>query len=292
MTDFHTTQTKKRETHSDYCASLPAFAASSLNRCNIPAVVLGCHTYQQHPVPLAIDGVAELHGDFFRALDAIQSADERAVHFRQYMCSAFLLDHIDEAGFSPENCAIRRDKADYLRLLRGWMFNPDGVEGAVIKRWVESRFGLLTLNHCGLLDGVSSAAYKSYHTDYVRGLYNTNALESQLDLLYSYCQYEQQRRWPERTHWLLYRGVNNIDEHNRLGDTADGQQLLLLNNLNSFSCDRDLSDTFGDIILETSVPVTKLLYFPELLSGVLKGESEYMVIGGVYQVTIIRYSIF
>jgi NAD+--dinitrogen-reductase ADP-D-ribosyltransferase len=276
----------------DCSASLPAFARSSLNRCNLPAVILGSHTYQQHPVPLTIDGVAELHGHFFRGLDAIHTADERALHFRQYMCAAFLLDHVDEAGFVPENCAIRRDKADYLRLLRGWMFNPDGVEGAVLKRWVESRFGLLTLNHHGLLDGASSAAYESYHADYVRGLYNTNALESQLDLLYSYCQYELQRRWPEHTHWQLFRGVNRIDEHNKLGRTVDGQQLLLLNNLNSFSCDRELSDTFGDVILEIQVPVAKLLYFPELLTGVLKGECEYLVIGGVYQATIIRYSTF
>lgn len=286
MTDYHITPNKNRATDADYCASLPAFARSSLNRCNLPAVILGSHTYQQHPVPLAIDGVAELHGEFFRGLAALPSADERAVHFRQYMCAAFLLGKSEEAGFVPEHSAIRRDKADYLRLLRGWMFSPDGVEGAVMKRWVESRFGLLTLNHHGLLNGVNSAAYMSYQADYVRGLYNTNALESQLDLLYSYCQYELQRRWPERTHWRLYRGVNHIDEHNRLAGLGDGQQLLL-NNLNSFSGDRDLSDTFGDVILETSVPVSKLLYFPELLTGVLKGEGEYMVIGGVYQVTII-----
>jgi NAD+--dinitrogen-reductase ADP-D-ribosyltransferase len=292
MIDFYTTDNKKSKEKGDCSASLPAFARSSLNRCNLPAVVIGGKTYQQHPVPLAIDGVAELHGSFFRGLDVIHDADERCLHFRQYMCAAFLLDHVDEAGFVPENCTIRRDKADYLRLLRGWMFNPDGIEAAVLKRWVESRLGLLTLNHCGLLEGTNSPAYECYHADYVRGLYNTNALESQLDLLYSYCQYELQRRWPERTHWLLYRGVNHIDEHNKLGSTADGQQLLLLNNLNSFSCDRELSDTFGDVILETHVPATKLLYFPGLLTGVLKGESEYLVIGGVYQATIIRYSTF
>ena len=288
MTDFHITQNKSSEGSTDCIASLPVFARSSLNRCSIPAVILGSHTYQQHPVPLTIDCVGELHGDFFRALGTIQTADERALHFHQYMCSAFLLGKSEEAGFAPENRGIRRDKSDYLRLLRGWMFNADSVEGAVMKRWVESRFGLLTLNHRGLLDGVSSAAYNTYQADYVRGLYNSNALESQLDLLYSYCQYELQRRWPERTHWLLYRGVNHIDEHNRLGSIADNQHLLLLNNLNSFSGDRYLSETFGDVILETRIPVTKLLYFPELLSGVLKGECEYLVIGGIYQATIIR----
>lgn len=270
------------------CASLPAFARSSLNRCNLPAVILGGHTYQQYPVPLAIDCVGELHANFFRALAAIETSDERAVHFRQYMCSAFLLGKSIEAGFAPDKNDIRGDKSDYLRLLRGWMFSADSIEGAVMKRWVESRFGLLTLNHRGLLEGVNSAAYHRYQGDYVRGLYNSNALESQLDLLYSYCQYELQRQWPTRTHWRLYRGVNHINEHNRLADMGDGQQLLLLNNLSSFSADRDASDTFGDVILEVCVPVTKLLFFPELLTGVLKGEREFMVIGGVYQVTILR----
>jgi NAD+--dinitrogen-reductase ADP-D-ribosyltransferase len=288
MTDFLTTQNENLEASTDSFASLPAFARSSLNHCNLPAELLGSHIYQQHPVPLTIDCVAELHGAFFCGLDNIQKAEERAVHFRQYMCSAFLLGQSEEAGFVPEKSIIHREKADYLRLLRGWMFNPDGIEGAVMKRWVESRFGLLTLNHHGLLNGESSAASQAYHSDYVRGLYNSNALESQLDLLYSYCQYELQRRFPDRTHWRLYRGVNHIEKHNSLGNMSGGQQLLLFNNLNSFSCDRDLSDTFGDIILEAHVPVTKLLYFPELLTGVLKGEYEYLLIGGVYQVTIIR----
>jgi NAD+--dinitrogen-reductase ADP-D-ribosyltransferase len=251
-------------------------------------VILGSHTYQQHPVSLAIDGVAELHKHFFRALDGVNSATERAVHFRQYMRAAFLLGKSEEAGFVAQSAAIHREKADYLRLLRGWMFNADGVEGAVMKRWVESRFGLLTLNHRGQLEGVNSAAYQRYQADYARGLYNSNALEAQLDLLYSYCQYELQRRWPTRTHYLLYRGVNHINEHHQLAQLGHSQQLLLLNNLNSFSDDRDLSDTFGDVVLETYAPAAKLLYFPELLTGVLKGECEYLLLGGVYQMTISR----
>lgn len=267
---------------------MPMFACSSLNRCNIPATILGGQTYQQHPIPLFIDCVAELHKDFFLSLETILSTQQRTLHFRQYMCSAFLLGKSEEAGFTPETCSVQRDKLDYLRLLRGWMFNSDGVEGAVMKRWVESRFGLLTLNHRGLFDGVSSDAYKSYQVDYMCGLYNANALESQLDLLYSYCQYELHRRSPERTHWLLYRGVNQIDKHSRIGDMVNNQQQLLLNNLSSFSSDRYLSETFGDVVLEIQVPSTKLLYFPELLTGVLKGECEYLVIGGVYQATIIR----
>ena len=268
--------------------SLPAFARSPINRCNLPALILGSLTFQQHPVPLAIDGIRELHGYFFRTLESIEPAETRALHFRQYMCSAFLLGQTEQAGFNPDTQGPRRDKADYLRLLRGWMFNADGIEAAVLKRWVESRFGLLTLNHRGSLSNGHSEAYVAYQTDYVRGLYNSNALESQLDVLYSYCQYELQRQWPQRNHWQLYRGINQLDEHDIVSHLGDKQYALLLNNLNSFSCDRHHSDAFGDVILETQVPAAKLLYFPELLPGVLQGESEYLVIGGVYQVRTSR----
>lgn len=266
-----------------HAVSIPSFAISSFSRSNLPAVIHGSLSYQQHPVSLTIDGVAELHHAFFTGLDIIDCAETRTLHFHQYMCAAFLLGKSEQAGLT-ENTCVRRYKLDYLRLLRGWMFNSDSIEGAVIKRWVESRFGLLTLNHGGSIK--DQAVYNRYHADFVSGLYNTNALESQLDLLYSFCQYELTRRWPEQTHCLLYRGVNNIDEFIKLEKINCKQSLLLLNNLNSFSDDRESSETFGDYIIESRVPVTKLFYFPELLTGVLKGELEYIVLGGIYKVEI------
>ena len=73
----------------DYKASLPREARLSINRCNLPAVVLGGLTYQRHPSPLLIDGVAELHADLFRRLNAVPDAaladvfrDYLTVHFR------------------------------------------------------------------------------------------------------------------------------------------------------------------------------------------------------------------
>ncbi|WP_369434465.1 NAD(+)--dinitrogen-reductase ADP-D-ribosyltransferase [Psychromonas sp. MME1] len=288
MTDYHITEHRDSKVCKAPCASLPMFAYTSLNRCNVPAYILGSHTYQQHPIALSIDCVTALHHDFFNALANITSKEVRALHFHQYMCSAFLLGKSDEAGFTPQTGSIKRDKADYLRLLRGWMFNAEGVEAAVMKRWVESRFGLLTLNHNGLLNDPNCIINRAYQSDYVRGLYNSNALEAQLDLLYTYCQYELQRILPLNTHYLLYRGVNHLEQHHKIGNISDNQPLLLLNNLNSFTSDRDFSGTFGDVILETQVPYSKILYFPELLNGVLKGENEYLVVGGIYQTTITR----
>ena len=266
-------------------ATLPTYARRSFNRCNFPPVILGSLTFQQQPAPLRLDGVEALHHRFFTALDELSDPLVRAQHFRQYMCSAFLLDHVDLAGADPQHQRVKRHKVNYLRLLRGWLFNADGMEGAVLKYWVESRFGLLARNHRGSLKEMDSEAYAIYAAEVSRGLYNANALEAQLDLLYSFCQYELERRFPGQVHWTLYRGVNRIQAHELLSRNEEhGQCRLLLNNLNSFTSDRDLAGTFGDSILETRVPGPKLLYFPGLLPDLLQGEQEHLVIGGVYQV--------
>lgn len=270
--------------------ALPVFAHTSLNRCNVPASILGSHTYQQNPIPLKLDCVMELHAKFFQSITPIQSIEQRSLLFREYMACAFLLGNSEEAGFelkcSHKSPHKSRHKLDYLRLLRGWMFNSDSIEGAIMKRWVESRFGLLTINHDGLLGQLNPAADHHYLNDFTEGLYNTNALESQLDLLYSYCQYELCEQKHEQ--YQLYRGINKLAQHTIIGEVKNDEQLLLLNNLNSFSNDPLFCETFGDIILNIKIPSSKILYFPQLLSGVLEGESEYLVIGGVYQAKIKR----
>lgn len=267
-------------------ASLPAYARRSINRCNLPAIILGSLTFQQHPTPLFIDGVRELHAALFRSLEPVANPAQRAIHFMDYMRSSFLLDNLDDAGFAGASQRRQRGKANYLRLLRGWMFNADSIEGAVLKYWVESRFGLVPRSHRGSLGHYGSDHYDAYVAAYSQGVYNTNALEAQVDLLYSFCQYELQRQAPDATHRRLYRGINQIDAHDFLQQCSDNTRALLLNNLNSFSEDRHHADAFGDHVMEASVPVYKLLYFPGLLPGVLNGEGEFLVIGGVYRVRL------
>lgn len=264
---------------------MPAYARLPINRCNLPAVILGSLTFQQHPVELTLDGVHEMHHVLFDELDAIADQDERAQHFMQYMRSFFLLDFPEEAGLQ-QNQHKQRDKADYLRMLRGWLFDPDSKEGAAMKSWVESRFGLLPRNHGGTLCDFDSHHYQHYLAARSQALYNSNALETQLDLLYSYCQYEIKRRWPQQTHAHLFRGVNKVDEHEVLARPDKKHATLILNNLNSFSDKRERADEFGDYILEAEVPLAKLMYVPGLLPQVLRGENEYLVIGGVYEVNI------
>lgn len=265
--------------------TVPAGARLLFNRCNLPAVALGSLSYQRHPVPLELDGVRVIHADLFRRLERLGCPKERAFQFMDYMAVYFSLERPEESGFD-EHVRIRRNKADYLRMLRGWLFNPDGREGAVLKGWVCSRFGLLTRYHGGLLDGVESPTHQNYLAMQSAGIYNTNFLEGQLDLLYTFCQYELTRRRPEEKHLRLYRGVNHLEEHDVLAKLEKRRRVVLLNNLNSFTTQRERADEFGDAIMETDVPLPKIMFFNQLLPGVLKGEEEYMVVGGVYEVIL------
>jgi NAD+--dinitrogen-reductase ADP-D-ribosyltransferase len=272
--------------NTDENPSLPAHARLSVNRCNLPAVILGSLTFQRNPTPLYLDCVETFNSELFETLDTIDDAGERAENFKGYMRSAFLFDHLDEAGFNPDSRRSKRDKADYLRMLRGWLFDSDGKEGAVLKSWVESRFGLLPRNHLGPLGDFTSDNYQAYLAARAQGLYSTNGLEAQFDLLFSYCQYEIRRQFPDQTHITLYRGVNRIDEHEVLAQPEKRRYILVLNNLNSFTDDRERADEFGDYILEAQIPLAKLVFMPGLLPDLLKGENEYLVIGGVCEVKL------
>ncbi|MBI5330164.1 MAG: NAD(+)--dinitrogen-reductase ADP-D-ribosyltransferase [Betaproteobacteria bacterium] len=266
---------------------LPRTARLPINRCNLPAAILGSLTYQRHPAPLKLDGVEVLHRPLFRRLDALDTAEARAQMFLAHMDASFSLERPEEAGYSPA-WPYGRAKANYLRVLRGWAFDADGREGAVLKGWVESRFGLLPRHHGGDIRDLSGDTYRHYLEQRSGGLYNTNSLESQLDLLYSYCQYELARLLPERTHLTLYRGVNRVDSYEELGEAATSRhhRIVLLNSLNSFTRERDRACEFGDHILEVRVPLAKVFFFHGLLPGKLRGEEEFAVIGGLYEVRV------
>ena len=264
-------------------ATLPRYARLPINRCNLPAVILGSLTFQQHPTDLKLDGIAELHADLFKRLERIASSHERATAFRDYLTVHFCLESLEKAGLTSHSQA--RAKANWMRVLRGWSFNADGREGAILKGWVESRFGLLPRFHREPLRDFSGPAYLHYQEMRSAGLYGTNALEGQLDLLYAYSQYEFQNASPAETSIELYRGINRIDEHEVLAGSGR-RQVVLFNNLVSFTVCRERASEFGDYILSVRVPTAKIFFNCGLLPGVLKGEGEHLVIGGVYEVTI------
>jgi NAD+--dinitrogen-reductase ADP-D-ribosyltransferase len=269
----------------DKMPTMPQEARLPVNRCNLPAVILGSLSYQLHPTPLKLDGVETLYRDLFGRLDAIPDAGCRGELFRDYVTVHFRLEHLEEAGLSDSGGG-KRARANYIRMIRGWSFDSDSREGAVMKGWVESRFGLLPRYHKApirnLAEDAADTAYRRYLEMRAQGLYGANALESQLDLVYAYCQYEFARQQPEATHLTLHRGINRLDEHERLANSPDGRPILLLNNLNSFTQSRERAGEFGDYILTLQVPVAKILFHCQLLPDILRGEDEFLVIGGVY----------
>ncbi|MEY4592131.1 MAG: hypothetical protein RIR18_1026 [Pseudomonadota bacterium] len=264
-------------------ASLPREARLPINRCNLPAVILGSLTFQRSPSPLVLDGVAELHKDLFRRLREV-SVNQWATVFQDYLTVHFRLEWPEEVGLTEVRQS--RAKANYVRTIRGWSFDSDSREGAALKGWVESRFGLAPRYHGESLRDHQSHAYLRYLEMRAQGLYGTNALEAQLDLVYTFCQFQLLRTQPEQQWVTLYRGVNRLDDHEVLAKGQNGRQTILLNNLNSFTANRERACEFGDHILTVQVPQSKIFFRCNLLPGVLKGEDEYLVIGGVVDVTL------
>jgi NAD+--dinitrogen-reductase ADP-D-ribosyltransferase len=293
--------TDKADSGVGFAVALPRWARLPINRCNLPAAILGGLTFNAHPAALALDGIAALHRPLLNMLDQIEDRWERARGFAHYVSEHFRLERPEDAGLAscdakrvtrapcaPAGPVRRRNRAraSYLRVVRGWLFDPDGREAAVLKGWVESRFGLTPRHHREPLRDPTSTAYIQYLEDRSTGLYGTNALEEQLDLLYTYCQYELGRQPGQRPHRDLFRGVNRMHAHERLAVLDRRREVLLLNNLNSFSSSRERAGEFGDYILSAAVPTSKILFFNDLLPGMARGEDEYAVIGGLYEVAV------
>ncbi|QID19531.1 NAD(+)--dinitrogen-reductase ADP-D-ribosyltransferase [Nitrogeniibacter mangrovi] len=268
--------------------SLPRDARLPINRCNLPAVILGSLTFQRYPAPLAIDGVAELHRDLFARLETEADPAARADVFRDYLTVRFRLARLEDAGYSAHGRRRKRARANWERLIRGWSFDSDNREGAVLKAWVESRFGLAPRFHGAPLQPPGGAAWWRFQEDRARGLYGTNALEAQLDLVYTWAQYELARRHPSVRHITLYRGVNRIADHEVLASGPGRRRVILPNNLSSFTSSRERAGEFGDAILCAQIPVAKIFFHDELMADRLQGEGEFVVIGGVIEVDIDR----
>ena len=79
---------------------LPRHARQPINRCNLPADILGGLTFQRHPSPLFLDGVAELHGGLFSRLEPLDNAPARAAQFIDYLTVHFRLDRPEEMGLT------------------------------------------------------------------------------------------------------------------------------------------------------------------------------------------------
>lgn len=191
------------------------------------------------------------------------------------------------SAYEVQHAKQRRFRPSYLKLMEGWGFDSNSPQGAVLKGWVESRFGLTPTFHKAPLRHFPSPAWTGYLEEKYASRFHNDNIYMQLDLLYEYCQFVIHRFGILSRDWVtLWRGVNLYDEPTMSREQLkSGDGIVSLNNLVSFSTSRERTEEFGDWILEVKVPVVKLLFFPGLLSTrVLSGEGEVIAIGGDYRV--------
>ena len=252
---------------------------SAFNLCNLPPWVIASRHFNDHPQELQIQGVWDANRFLFGKLDEIAEQEERGQVFSDYLSVKFSLHHEQDQTVT----ARRSLRNSYLRFLKGWMMDSNSVEGAVLKGWVESRIGIPPSFHNGRISDHDSDAHYRYVLDRTRGSKRTNAINAQLDLLYEYCQYESRRAHGDQTLLTLYRGTYDAGEHDLLEQVGKREQIVRLNNLVSFTDQEERAWEFGSTVWEVRVPRAKVFFYDDLLPGsILKGEGEYLVIGGEY----------
>lgn len=268
----------------------------STNLVGVPTRVLSGTTFNAHPVPLSIAGTRETHPGLFGLLARCERLSDASEVFVHYLDIAFGL----RAPAAHEAAALdpaerRRWRSSWRKLLQGWGMDNGGAAGAVLKGWVESRFGLVPIHHKQPLQRFPSPGWITYLEEKTSSRLHNNNIHQQLDLLYEFCQWALQRFGlpgiapaPAR-HLPLWRGSTRCDEQLVAGSLRARHCTVRLNSLVSFSLSADDAGCFGDWVFEAQVPACKVLVFPGLLPGqVLQGEQEVLALGGDYEV-VARY---
>lgn len=267
------------------------------NLVGVAAPLLASTAFNAHPVALAIAGTCEAHGGLFSLLDSSHDLNEAREMFVHYLSIAFGLRKPEPHELPGLGAAEqRRWRSSWRKLLQGWGMDSNGPAAAVLKGWVESRFGLVPGFHKAALLRFPSPAWVAYMQEKAASRHNNNNIYQQLDLLYEFCQWAL-RQHPTPAggatlirHLRLWRGSNRCEEQVVSGCLQDRTCTVRLNNLVSFSLSPQDASCFGDWVFEVQVPVCKVLVFPGLLPGqVLQGEQEVLALGGDYEVSA-RYA--
>jgi len=257
-------------------------SSCSLNRCNLSPWIIGSDEFQTNPLQVEIDGARSTDAPLFRRLAIITDAEERSRLFHDYVSVKFgLNEKVEQHGKS-------KSVYSYVNLLRAWGADSNRQAGAVLKSWVESRFGILATYHNGRLAD-NAAARAAFTLDRMRGAAKSIGVLMQLDLLYTFCQDELRRRFPDARCKTLYRGTHDPEEYvirdQKSQDAGRRLTLVQLNNLSSFTSDPEVAWEFGSSAWEVEVPLAKIIFFSGLLpKSLLSGESEHLVLGGYYNV--------
>jgi NAD+--dinitrogen-reductase ADP-D-ribosyltransferase len=247
-------------------------------RCNLPPGVLASQTFQDNPSPIEILGVRQTEGGLFDRLDSIEDPELRREAFHDYMAVRFQIDP-RRAASKPSGKVPPRD---YIHFLLGWRIDSNTRSGAVLKSWVESRFGLFATYHGGVL-AADPAARMKYLND--KRYAEPKRITMQLDLAYTLCQYELARRFPGERWMTLYRGTHDPEEYAVHREGSGDGSIVALNNLSSFTSDPEVAWEFGSSVWKVRVPLPKIVFFGGLLPrNWLESEKEYLVLGGEYRV--------
>lgn len=267
----------------------PAHLPHGTNLVGLPTGLIASVGFNDVPAPLHIAGVREMNDPLFEMLAVAENLADASEAFLKYMVAVFGLE-LDQRSADADDGFRRPFRASFLRLLIGWGYDSSSPEAAVLKGWVESRFGLLPGFHKQPIIGVGAAAFLDYIQERMASSFHTNSIFAQLDLLYEYSQWVLSTLiYPEESHVRLYRGVDGFREHHIVSRFDRHHFILRLNSLSSFTTDRWVADCFGHTILTVDVPITKILFANTLLTCFpLRSEREFWVIGGDYRVSVAR----
>jgi NAD+--dinitrogen-reductase ADP-D-ribosyltransferase len=266
----------------------------STNLVGVPTRLLAGTAFNAHPVPLSIAGTRETHPGLFGLLARCDSLNDAAEVFVHYLDIAFgLRAPAAHEAATLDPAERRRWRSSWRKLLQAWGMDNASPAGAVLKGWVESRFGLVPIHHKQPLERFPSPGWITYLEEKTSSRLHNNNIHQQLDLLYEFCQWALQRfglpgHAPAK-HLRLWRGSTRCDEQLVAGSLRNRHCTVRLNSLVSFSLSADDAGCFGDWVFEAQVPACKVLVFPGLLPGqVLQGEQEVLALGGDYDV-VARY---
>ena len=257
------------------------------NLVGVSSQLLASVDFNDFPQRLYISGTRPSHKGLFSWLaespDQVQAADM----FAEYMSTAFSLA---KRAQRDADGAAHYSRSSYLKLLQGWGFDSNGQPGAVLKGWVESRFGIVPTFHKEVLASFPSEAWIRYLEEKLSSRFHNNCIQLQLDILYEYAQWSIERyKSLPGSHLAVFRGINASEARFLQGSLKERHGVIRLNNLVSFSRAWERAGEFGDIVVRANVPVAKILLFPGLLNDqVLNGEAEVLVIGGDFAVDVIE----
>ena len=258
----------------------------SLNHCLLSPWYLASLDYNTNPHRIELQGVRRENRKLFQRLNSIVDSDQRGCVFNEFMSVKFALHEWERYQAS----ARKSLRNNYLKFIRNWGIESNSPSGAVLKSWVESRIGIPPTFHYTRLKRDGVEAWFRYRQDVIKGSAETSAINLQLDLLFEFCQYELERRFPGEVWLTLYRGTHDPNEYELLSPESDTGNHVRLNNLSSFTSDCERAWEFGSTVWKVRVPIYKVFFFSGLFSdNLLKGEDEYIVIGGEYHVNSLRY---